>query len=85
MDVKEQIKKMIIDRLNLHMSIEEFNDDALLFSPKDQGGIGLDSVDALEISVGIMNDFEVEVTDDDFHIFESVNKIAEFIEEKSEA
>lgn len=79
---KEEIKKLIIERLNLKIQIEEFRDEAPLFSAKEDGGIGLDSVDALEIAVGIMNDYEIEITDEDMHIFESVNSIDKFIEER---
>jgi acyl carrier protein len=76
----EQIKSLIIDRLNLKINVANFSNDAPLFKTIEQGGIGLDSVDALEISVGIMNEFDVEVTDEDMHIFESVNTINDFIE-----
>lgn len=77
---KEQIKSLIIDRLNLRMDIADFSDNAPLFKTKAEGGIGLDSVDALEVSVGIMNEFDVEISDEDMHIFESVITIDNFIE-----
>lgn len=76
---KEQIKELIIERLNLQISIEEIKDDSPLFSSSEENGVGLDSVDALEIAVGIMNEFDVEISDEDMHIFESVNSIDEFI------
>jgi acyl carrier protein len=79
---KLQIKQLIIEKLNLKISPEEIDDDAELFANKEQGGVGLDSVDALEIAVGVMNEFDVEISDDDMHIFQSVNAIDDFITEK---
>lgn len=78
---KTKIKELIIEKLNLKTSPNEIADDAVLFSNKEDGGVGLDSVDALEIAVGIMNEFEVEISDEDMHIFESVNTIDAFIEQ----
>ncbi len=78
-DRKTILKSLIIKRLNLKISVEDFKDDSLLFGTKSEGGIGLDSVDALEIAVGIMNEFDVEVTDEDMQYFKSVNTIDEFI------
>jgi acyl carrier protein len=82
-DRKLKIKKMIINRLNLKIDIDSFKDDSPLFGGPEVNGLGLDSVDALELAVGIMNEFDVEVTDDDMHIFEYVTAIDEFIEQKS--
>lgn len=78
---KQKIKELVIERLNLKISIEDMKDDSLLFSTREKGGIGLDSVDALEIAVGVMNEFSVEISDEDMHIFESVNSIDAFIEQ----
>jgi acyl carrier protein len=77
---KTTIKKLIIEKLNLQVSTDEISDDAILFANKEDGGVGLDSVDALEIAVGIMNEFEVEISDEDMHIFHSVETIDAFIE-----
>ena len=82
MERKNKIKALIIDKLNLEMSITDIGDDAELFGSKESGGVGLDSVDALEIAVGIMNEFNVEISDEDMHIFQSVNMVDSFIQEK---
>ncbi|WP_036384134.1 acyl carrier protein [Muricauda sp. MAR_2010_75] len=79
---KLKIKQLIIDRLNLKISVDDINDDSALFLPVEQNGLGLDSVDALELAVGIMNTFDVEVSDDDMHIFEYVNTIDQFIADR---
>lgn len=80
---KQKIKELIINRLNLKLNIEDFGDDTPLFKSKAEGGIELDSVDTLEIAVGLMNEFDVEISDDDMHIFQSVNAINDFLEENS--
>lgn len=84
---KQLIKELIIDRLNLKINIADFKDDASLFGePNDPNSIGLDSVDALELSVALIGEFEVEISDEDMHIFQSVNTINDFIENaKAEA
>jgi acyl carrier protein len=78
---KTKIKELIISRLNLKITPAQFGDDAKLFVSKDEGGIGLDSVDTLEIAVGLMNEFDIEISDEDMHIFESINTIDKFIGE----
>ena len=44
--------------------------------------LGLDSFDALELVVALNNEFNVEIKDEDMGIFQSINTIADFIEEK---
>lgn len=77
---KTKIKELIIEKLNLKMTPNEIPDNAVLFANKEDGGVGLDSVDALEIAVGIMNEFDVEISDEDMHIFHSVQTIDDFVE-----
>lgn len=80
---KEQIKSLIISRLNLKVSASEIKDNTPLFTSKEEGGLGLDSVDALELAVTINNEFDVTVSDDDMSIFNTVQSMNDFIEEKS--
>ena len=72
--------------MNLDVTPEEIDDDAPIFVGEDgeaaEGSLGLDSVDALEIVVALNNKYGVEVTDNDMMIFQSVNTIAAFVEEK---
>lgn len=83
---KQLIKSLIIDHLNLKIDIKDFKDDMPLFGePDDPSTVGLDSVDALELSVALIGEFEVEITDENMHIFESVNTIDEFISEQLQA
>ncbi len=75
------LKKMIIDTLRLEeITAEEIKDDAPLFKE----GLGLDSIDALELVVAIENIFNVIIEDEDVgkRAFASVNTLARFIQEE---
>ena len=60
-DIKDKIKNMLVSRLKLKLSPEEIKDDAQLFA--QEGGLGLDSIDALELVVGLQKEFGVVITD----------------------
>ncbi|MGV4413946.1 acyl carrier protein [Chryseobacterium sp. T1] len=79
---KQVIKDLIVSRLNLKITASEIKDDAMLFVPEEENGIGLDSVDALEIAVSINNTFDITISDDDISIFNSVNSINDFVEKQ---
>lgn len=75
------LKKMIIDTLRLEeITAEEIKDDAPLFKE----GLGLDSIDALELVVAIENIFKVIIEDEDVgkRAFASVNALTRFIQEE---
>ena len=81
MTVKEQLKKLIIEELNLEdISPEDIEDDAPLFGE----GLGLDSLDAVEIVVLLEKHFGVEVKslDEGREAFSSINALAAYIEER---
>jgi acyl carrier protein len=81
MTVKEQLKKLIIEELNLEdISPEDIEDDAPLFGE----GLGLDSLDAVEIVVLLEKHFGVDVKslDDGREAFRSINALAAYIEER---
>ncbi len=74
---------MIIDTLKLEdITIEDIEDDAPLFKE----GLGLDSIDALELVVAIEKLFNVIIEDEDVgkRAFASINALARFIQEESE-
>lgn len=82
---KQTIKSLIVNRLNLAIDPLTIADDTMLFDAVEDGGIGLDSVDALELAVTINTNFDVIISDDDMSIFDSVNSINDFIEKQSTA
>ena len=55
--MNNSIKEMLIKRLELEISIDEFSDDMPLF----EGGLELDSIEALEIIVGLEQLFNIKI------------------------
>lgn len=81
MTIKEQIKKVLIEDLALEdVEPDDIKDDAPLFGE----GLGLDSLDAVELAMIIKKRFGVEIADmtEGRRAFESVNALNNFIEER---
>ncbi len=57
-NLREAIKEMMVENLMLKVSKEEIADDLPLFGPD---GLGLDSIDALELVVSLEKRFGVTV------------------------
>ncbi|MCK5916673.1 MAG: acyl carrier protein [Deltaproteobacteria bacterium] len=77
--LKEQLKKIIIEELNLEdIEISEIQDEDPLFGDE---GLGLDSLDAVELVVLIQKHFAVEIKDmeEGREALASINSLAEFI------
>jgi len=77
-DLILEIKSKLIEQLNLqHLTPEQIDDDAMLFGT----GLGLDSIDALEIIVLLDNDYGIKFKDQDEarEVFTSVRTIAEYV------
>ena len=75
-DIVMRLKTMLIESLNLEMEPNEIAEDSSLFGI----GIGLDSIDALVIIVGIEDAFDVSIPTDEPHLYRSINTIADFVE-----
>ena len=72
------LKVKIIDVLNLkHLNPEDIGDEQPLFVQ----GLGLDSIDALELIVLLQQDYNIKITDpqEGPKIFKSVKTMAEYI------
>ena len=77
-DLKQDIKEMLVRDLKLHgVTPDEIDSDAPLFGE----GLGLDSLDAVELVVLVQKNFNVQIADMDEGkvAFESVNTLADFI------
>jgi acyl carrier protein len=79
-----RIKELITERLNLRISPAEIRDEVPIFS-SDDGGLGLDSIDALDLAVGLFEEFQVEIGEKDMHIFQNVNTITSFVRNAQQA
>ncbi|MCF2492780.1 MULTISPECIES: phosphopantetheine-binding protein [Dyadobacter] len=82
-NLKEDLKKQIIEQLNLEdITPADIADDALLF---DEGGLGLDSIDALELIVLLEKYHGIQVVNPDEGkvAFKSINSMAEYIRNRA--
>lgn len=77
-ELKQELKEKIIEQLNLEdVAIEEIKDADPLFGE----GLGLDSIDALELIVMLDKDYGIKLADpkEGKKIFESVETMATYI------
>jgi acyl carrier protein len=79
--LKGRIKTMMVENLMLQITADQIGDDTPLFGP---GGLGLDSVDALQLVVGLDKTFGVKIADPAAakQILQSVNTITEAVRQK---
>lgn len=77
-NLREEIKEMMVENLMLKVSKEEIADDLPLFGP---GGLGLDSIDALELVVSLEKKFGVSVANSETakQALASVNTIHDYV------
>lgn len=81
---KEALKEMIIKELHLEdLTPADIDDEAPLFGE----GVGLDSLDAVELVVQIQRHYGVEIKDmeEGRQAFQTINTLAEYIETEQKA
>jgi len=81
-DLKRRLKELLIERLKFEdMTPDDIADAEPLF----EGGLGLDSIDALEIVVMLESEFGIKVKNEASarNYFKSVASLAQLIEEKT--
>lgn len=80
MDLVDEVKEMIIESLNLDdMKIDDIDSNAPLFSDE---GLGLDSVDALELGLALQKRYGIVLDSKNENlkeIFYSAKSLADFI------
>jgi len=83
MDIKEKLKQVLIEELNLEDFVPEDIDDA---APLFGDGLGLDSLDAVELVVVIQKHFGIEIKDmeEGRPALQSINSLVAFIEAKQQ-
>jgi len=81
-ETKRKIREILSVRLNLSTAVEKIDDDAALFGP---GSLGLDSIDALELVLGIQKEFGVAIEDRELavKVLVSIDTIAEYLKSRS--
>jgi acyl carrier protein len=78
-ELKQQLKKQIIEFLNLNsLKPEDIKDDELLFGE----GLGLDSIDSLELIVLLKREYGIIIQDpkEGRKVLVDVNTMVEYIE-----
>ncbi|HET8810539.1 MAG TPA: phosphopantetheine-binding protein [Flavobacteriaceae bacterium] len=78
-DLRTELKEKIIEQLNLEdMEVADISDNELLFGD----GVGLDSIDALELIVLLEKDYGIKLTDpkEGKKIFVNISTMADYIE-----
>ena len=80
-DLKNRIKTTIVAELMLDTPAAEIGDDTPLFGP---GGLGLDSVDALQLAVALDKHFGLKITETEAarQVLRNVATIAEAVAQK---
>ena len=79
MVTSESFKKVLIENLNLEdMTPDDIEDKAALFGEE---GLGLDSVDSIELVLAIEKEYGVKITDSKQYetIFASVQNLLDYI------
>ena len=78
-DIKGEIKRMMISELDLRgKQPADIDDDAPLFG----GGLGLDSLDALQLAMAVEERFGVQVPESEQArgVFASVSSLADYVQ-----
>lgn len=81
-DLRGRIKQTIVNRLKLEMDPSDIGDSEPLFGE----GLGLDSIDALELVLGVEQEFGVKIEDEEVgaQALASVESLADFVAAKQE-
>jgi acyl carrier protein len=81
-DLRRRIKEMMVKNLMLQTTADEIGDEVPLFAAN---GLGLDSIDALELAVSLEKTFGVRVPNSEVagKALRTVNTIYDYILEKS--
>jgi acyl carrier protein len=83
-ELKSRVKELIVRQLKLDMDPAAIKDGAPLFGDEGEG-LGLDSIDALELVLGVEKEFGIKVQDEEVGVkaFASVDALCTFIESKA--
>jgi acyl carrier protein len=78
-EIVQRIRGLLSTRLKLAKAVDEITDDTPLFGPT---GLGLDSIDALELVLGLEKEFGVVIEDraTAVRVLATIRSIAEFIQ-----
>lgn len=80
MSLEHRVKQVIINKLSLKIQPEEIDNQNELFG----GGLGLNSIATIEIIVGLEEEFDIQVPDEDLRVelFDNVQTMADYVSER---
>ena len=80
MSLKEDLKEMIVRECDKDIDPKDIKDSDILFDPNHP--LELDSLDSLQISMALQNEYGIRVTDpkEARRIMESIDSLAKYIE-----
>ena len=78
--LKTELKRLIVEECDIKVDIAAIGDDDMLFGSDSR--LGLDSIDALEISIAVMNKYNLLISDSKElrKVMRSINTFADFIQ-----
>lgn len=78
-EIAQRVRALLSTRLKLAKAVDGITDETPLFGPD---GLGLDSIDALELVLGLEKEFGVVVEDREtaVKVLASIRTIADFIQ-----
>ena len=79
-NIKKKLKELLVDNLSLEdINPEDIKDDEILFGE----GLGLDSLDAVEIVVLLQRNYGLEINDmnEGKKVFHSIDTLANYVYE----
>ncbi len=78
-DTAQRVRTLLSERLKLGKAVDEIGDETQLFGPT---GLGLDSIDALELVLGLEKEFGVVIGDREtaVRVLASIKTIAEHVD-----
>ena len=82
-ELKTRVRQLLVDNLMLQVKPEEIADDLPLFGE----GLGLDSVDALQLVVALDKTFGLKIQDAEMAkgVLKNINSIVSAIEQNSQS
>ena len=80
-ELEHEVAQLLVSALNLEVAPEAIDADADLYGD----GLGLDSIDILEIALVASKQYGIQMKtegDDNFHIFKSLRSLSAYIAKK---